>query len=495
MYRLLIVDDEVNIREGLRDFVPWGDFGIEVTGEAADGEQGLAQARALAPDIILTDIIMPGMNGLQMAMTLRADGSDACFLFLSAYDRIDYLKAAFKLSAVDYILKPFTDEELGAALRRAVGILNARAAQAAECRSLSWQKESALGSLCDLFFSDLCAGRLFDNATIEAQLLLLEYPLAPRAPYLCALFYAPYAHARLRGPLETGLAHLCVMHEGVDGVVFSPAANEFCALVTARDTDLLRSQMCALHAGIMDAAHCQVLLGLSDPVEGLGNVSAAYREARLAVGHELFGASSEESAFSRGMVRVLERGLCEALSQVRALVSMGGPTAPTLDDVRDFCLHALLSPLFPQTTLDALVRHMEAIRSMAHAAQLLSYMEAQSGGQDSTDTTVQRACAYIKEHLAQELTVQRIAEQMHFSPGHLSTLFKKELGATVGDTVTRLRMQEAGRQLQRKDARVYQVAQAVGYRDTDYFARLFRNAFGVTPTEFRAGERAAHEES
>jgi two-component system, response regulator YesN len=119
LIKVLIVDDEYFAREGMKKTIPWQNYGCSVCGEAKDGLEGIAMAKKLAPDIIVTDISMPEMNGIAMAKEIRKLLPECKFIIITGYDEFEYARAAIKLNAVDFILKPIDEEEFLDAIKRA----------------------------------------------------------------------------------------------------------------------------------------------------------------------------------------------------------------------------------------------------------------------------------------------------------------------------------------------------------------------------------------
>lgn len=112
MRKVLIVDDETVVRKGIALGVDWASVGCQVVGEAENGEEGLELARRLSPDLIITDIRMPKINGIEMMNALRREGNESRVIVLSAYSDFSYARSALKFGADDYLLKPFRDDEL-----------------------------------------------------------------------------------------------------------------------------------------------------------------------------------------------------------------------------------------------------------------------------------------------------------------------------------------------------------------------------------------------
>ena len=112
MLKVVVVEDEELVRRGIVLAVDWASVDCVVVGEASNGEEGLEVIRRYHPDLVITDIKMPKLDGIEMLRQLRAEGNDAYAIFLTAYSDFDYAQAAVRLGAVDYLLKPFQDGEL-----------------------------------------------------------------------------------------------------------------------------------------------------------------------------------------------------------------------------------------------------------------------------------------------------------------------------------------------------------------------------------------------
>ncbi|MNH99505.1 putative response regulatory protein [compost metagenome] len=129
MYKMMLVDDDYITREGLRDLIDWGSLGIEISGEAEDGAEALLVARDLRPDIVITDVVMPVMGGIQLVQTLKNEQPEVMVIMISAHQDIQYVKASIKLDAIDYILKPFNREELKQVVAKVVAKLEKEKAE------------------------------------------------------------------------------------------------------------------------------------------------------------------------------------------------------------------------------------------------------------------------------------------------------------------------------------------------------------------------------
>ncbi|MFD0693503.1 response regulator [Paenibacillus sp. GCM10027628] len=121
MHKLLLVDDDYITREGLRDLIDWKSLGIKIAGEAEDGAEALRIARTIVPDLVITDVVMPGMDGIKLVEALKIEHPDLMVIMISAHQDIQYVKASIKLDAIDYLLKPFNREEMMQVVGKVIG--------------------------------------------------------------------------------------------------------------------------------------------------------------------------------------------------------------------------------------------------------------------------------------------------------------------------------------------------------------------------------------
>lgn len=164
MYKMLLVDDDYITREGLRDLIDWQAMGVVIAGEAEDGREALELARSLKPDIMISDVVMPGYDGIELIQSLREEQPELMTVMISAHHDIQYVKAAMKLEALDYLLKPFSQEELKQVVGRVTSKLRKR------------REELIKHADVDRYYSD----------SLSAEGLQIVGKLAERVEELCA---------------------------------------------------------------------------------------------------------------------------------------------------------------------------------------------------------------------------------------------------------------------------------------------------------------------
>ena len=169
MYTLLIVDDEWQTRKGLRELVCWQELGIEVVGDVGDGREALTLVQELKPDILLTDVRMPHMDGMELSRQVRGMLPQIAIVFISVYSDADYLRNALRLDAVDYLYKPIHMEELKRTMSSLVERLNQAAQDRAQQEHIRSLLESSRPLLIERFLRGWFSGILDDEQAIRAK--------------------------------------------------------------------------------------------------------------------------------------------------------------------------------------------------------------------------------------------------------------------------------------------------------------------------------------
>ncbi len=295
MLKLLIVEDEKWEREGLMDFLDWGSLGIDLSGAACDGFEGIDKARILRPDIIITDIKMPGMDGLKMGQSIREFMPDVKIIILTGYDDFKLAREAINMNADAYILKPVEEEELLEVVKKA----------ADKCVSDA-KKKDGHRVLKDLLDDDFVTARrelllelLGDEASEDTVKQATSLGILPSAGK-----YSVVAAGALQGGTEypaarcAGKAVLAVDLEGADtelrsglvraGINFVTAVNgdylTLFVLDVQRDipSDVLRHAVETI-SDYYGKKGVQVVMGIGSPVEGAGDLHTTSRQAREAL--------------------------------------------------------------------------------------------------------------------------------------------------------------------------------------------------------------------
>lgn len=526
MYNVLLVEDEYMVRQGLKETIPWDEMGCAIVGEADNGISALELLDTLSPDIILSDIRMPAMDGLQFAETALRHKPNVRIVFLTGFDDFKYAQQAIKLGAADFLLKPTNPDELMNVFHRLTEQLDQERKAKAEAEQLEFK----VGAGQPLIMEKLLYDILLDYAgTYEKELfhefsgkqdeleafrvVLLHMDPAPSpqgdddhrgsSRRLTSRFVqgSPFPLVRigeyrfaivLSGALERGQAD--------DGVMIALRELQFHA------SQRIAVGISGVHGGIdqlktayVEADHAlfrSVLLGGGIVYWG---VEAGSVEASNEVPEVLPGDSINETL---RFVELIKWGVPETIAQeARALHSVmlhrcKGDPLKTREAFFRFML-SLYSALLQDNEAGGAIGEADWLESSLYVSHDEAWLEAyirilnewnRLCGQlaaTATENEFERIKQFIHEHACEHISLQRIAAHYNMSESYFSRLFKREVGTSFMDYLTSLRVERAKEQLANPRLRIYEVSLQVGYEDARYFSQIFRKYTGETPTEFR----------
>jgi two-component system response regulator YesN len=538
--RALIVDDERMTRETLRTMVPWAELGVDEVETARDGLDALEKVGRGMPDLLVCDIRMPRMGGIELAQELRRRNPECGIIFLSGYSDKEYLKAAIRLQAADYIDKPLHLPELGAAVERNVQALRARAgasAEAARARRVLTGLEPVLRAelaeaLCRPGLELASLGEKFE-ARLTAPFLagpvrvaLAELELEPAVPG----GRGPPAEGRLRElvrSLNEGGPFDRLRGSGAgDGAAWAAGPGRV-GLVAAGDEvpdderfEGLLGEVGAAAARALPGARLR--FGLGPAVRSPAGAPAALAAAAAALETRFYEPDrpflrppADAAALPGAPAAALDAGLDEhlqaalragelegaaaALRELEARVQAARPAAPVAGELYRRVLRFVLEEARGWEPAEVRVeqeRLAEAIRAQPTLAGLAALAEATlrrcfapGAGGAAAERRIARIKEYLRAHHADpDLLVETVAAGVGLSESYLCTVFKQACGITVKDHLTRIRIDRAKQLLRDSEDKLQVVALQVGFRDANYFSTVFKREVGITPREYR--ERA-----
>ncbi|PWV88443.1 two-component system response regulator YesN [Paenibacillus cellulosilyticus] len=506
MYKVLIVDDEPSIREGMTTLIEWESFGFEVCGTAANGREALAKADELQPDLMLVDIRMPGINGLELIERIREKGSDCHFLILSGYSDFDYAKKAIGFRVDGYLLKPVDEKELCESLARIRDRLIEEKEQKRQQESeLAWRGEQLIASVVtgtagDSLSEDLwgpISQRLdldwssYRVAVVEVDLseedesgvgllkskwsreLDREQSFAFLAePYIGILLRADEKgeaqwHEALRALLNNEKVPLYIsVGSKVDSFLDVRHSYEQAVegmrqrfvlgmgvIVQADDAGEKRS---AIEPGELDDYADQLFLAMD-----IGNKDSAVRTIE-ALAERMTAARLDEetvkSSFAQ-MASVAFNKLAAANPKTFTSAHSFGP---------------VISDVIRQRSLQSLISHLsQAIEGTVRYST-----------EHSPETIIKQVEDFIRRHSSENLKLETIAELFNYNSSYLGKLFKTHTGEYFNTYLDKVRIEKA-KELLAQGLKVHQAAERVGYASVDYFHTKFKKYEGVSPSAFK----------
>lgn len=494
MKRILVVDDEKHIVDHLVRTVEQdlaGGFAVVAT--AASAREALEKVASVRPDIVVMDVRMPGLSGLDAIREMKRRGVEAAFILSTAYERFDIVRDALELGITGYLLKPVVRDKLAEALAAAAEAVDRRLE--AEAREAGYRdRELREGPLAaEAFFSALMLGRISPSVlgTLKARLSAgWNWVLVGAVVYtgrsaenhraLEAAF--SYKSRALVGPLVGRRAAVALPLEAPDHEV--PAAGSLMALAAAAVPEAWADGLVRLgFAGPrpwedLDSSWAEALSRLS----GAGSAEAV----RTFEVEEDFHAALLKADFD-GVAAALET-LLEVLEPV---VSPG-----VTDRYRVIVLlGSALSRLVGLGRLDAgtagLGMNFDDLRQASDGAEFclaararLPVIAAALARGRRWSSWMAAALEHIRLHYGQALTLESVADQVGLTPKKLSRLFIEETGQGFSDYLIDFRIGKAKTLLSASGASIKQVSADCGYPDPNYFSRLFKKVTGLTPSEF-----------
>lgn len=523
MYSILIVDDEAIELETIEHYVPWDKIGISVAGTARNGKEALAKLAELKPDIILTDVRMPIMDGLEFGRRAKQIDKNIKIIYLSGHNEFQYIKAALNIEATGYLLKPIDMEELLALLEKVKK--KCEEDQLAD-QGGDWVREKLLMRI----LREPNEGKR-KEWTNQWKLSAVDF--AENKPFAAvyATFDPPPAYPGtdpypadsastdrielFRTAARQRLDSFIMVEDDPHAfyVLFQWQDERQHVQSTAAYWELLRA-----HLASDPSAGSQITIGLSAPHLGFQAIWDACAEAKTCNEEKFYEQSGtvlspqdlkptkqtddESEQIAAKLSSAIQSGDTEQISlHVESL--FGVIREERID--RNFAIRAIIRLL---TALEQhfsmllagslkewlLVDHWKEISSMSSAAHMQAYVmhfcnemrkAANERDIDRNQAIAEQIVKLIGERYHLPLTVEEIAKEVYLSPNYIRTIFKEKMGETILDYLTRFRMNKAAELLKDKALKVREVAHSVGYENVSYFCSIFHKHRGSTPNEYR----------
>lgn len=513
MYRVLIVDDEPLIREGLRTIVNWEEHGFVVAGSASDGLEGLQKTEKLAPDLVIVDVRMPGMDGLNLIRAVRERSRPKPhFLILSGHADFEYARRALEMKAEGYLLKPVDEDELTEHLAKMKSILDEESRKE-KAPPAEWSGERIVASLLAGDFGSVpeeaVAGAGLDGDSFEVVLI------------------KPQSREEIDGATTARVKRkLSETYEPAGrGVVFS--MDPYLGIVlknSAGDPGALDAACRAIARACADSG-LEFTAVSGGAVARLDELERSYRNARermksrfaleggkvhvweppASEGHAGGGAAGggkeapDLNAAGEKLLLALDignadtaaeliRGTGEAMLEVgmteqeikagfaQMLTMALGKLAQNRPELKEKvqAYSSAVPDIYAEYRFSGLIGRLTALaREMAEPFR-------GCGG----DKQVQRMIELIRRNYSENLKLESLAEVFNYNSSYLGKLFKQTTGVSFNTYLDQVRIEKA-KELLAAGMKVYQVAERVGYANVDYFHGKFRKYVGVSPSEYR----------
>jgi two-component system, response regulator YesN len=534
MPKILIVDDESIFRKGLRKMITALDKNWEIVGEACDGYDALDKLEEFEPEVLLTDIRMPRMDGIQLQQMAGGRYKDLMTVVVSGYDEFAYAQQSLRQGARDYITKPVEREELGRVLEKLRLEIEQR--QAKPLQSGAWGAQPTIRR----HVTEHLVESLLKGKTDESELKLLsEMGITFGHPYFICMVIKLDKHSvekerYLRS--DASLFQLYIqqfVQEMIDrhaqGLSFVLSDTEVVALLNVPEPhqslarpgslgDMIRRQIRSL-------SNMTVTIGVSTSVEGLQGIPKAYNEAEIALLYRLivggdnlleYAAMTENSHFGSSTRKwsweMLEKSIVEgrqaSISQIiEQLIDELCSSAQSPEIIHQQICKLLLyyyelseelgvtegwlgtkdirRVLFDVCALSSRQELIEQCQAL-----LVRLTECISESREHKDRDpVAAAHRYMEQHFHHPLTLKDVADEVFLNPAYFSNLFKQRTGVTFIEQLTHIRIEEAKKKLALTNEKISVISDETGFTNVRHFNRVFKNLSGLSPKEYRDSTR------
>lgn len=539
MYKVIVVDDESEIREGIIKRIKWQELGFEVVASAENGIEALELVEQHQPDVLISDIRIPFMDGLTLAGRIRDISLGTKVIIISGFDDFDYARRAVQLNVVEYLMKPINASELSDTLAKLRRSIDTERGEQRDMKHLKELFELNLPILREQFIQQLLSGTASEDA-LRRQLDNLKLALQCDEQHPVSVAYVGVCQEsgereREREPEKKGRADKALLpffvKQSVDEMLgknyrissFVRDAGVLLFVSMSPSTDHVRlvrdlNTLCQFVSSVFWQGVCA---GVGSSVRSLSALGQSYQEASTAFLFSSFGGgnqalfigdikaqSSPQLPFTKQDWHTLSLAIAmqtgERLEEeIRRLFLRLAGYPWTKRQVQELGLEFLTgflqlmrsyeleeekifgegSNLIEEVAACQLLTELERwchriCLSLAEAIRVLH--------KSSAKRLANEAKNFVQNHFSDpNLSVESICSVLHVSPAYFSTTFKKQTGQTFVSYLTETRMNEAKRLLETTDEKTYVITAKVGYLEANYFSYAFKKQYGISPTRYR----------
>lgn len=529
LYRIILVDDEEEVRKGIIRKIDWNHLGFDVVGDAENGAEALEQIEQQEPEVVMTDIRMPFMDGLTLTERIRQKYPSMKVLIFSGFDDFEYAQQAIKLNVTEYILKPVNVEELSEILTRVKQNLDEEICQRRDAALLQESYRKSLPILREVFLNDLVRGTA-NASLIEEKLREYNVDILHAQKWITALLHIEAENTDRPAALQKELVPISVRQIAEDHLkeycrftMFNSSAGM--TLIAAIDennsqTGLLDhlGDICKECRRILDVT---VTIAVGHSCQDLSEISRIYQSSVDALGYKTIVGTGQTiyindvEPVSRGKLKFDNTDENDFVTAVKF-----GPQEKITETIQklmarmdDAKVHARQQQLYMLSLFNCVTRLMQQydLTTREIFDTETQYMDIPStiGKPEEFENGLLQVCFRIHESLNRErdnttkkvilearqyieshyqdpsLSVEMICRELHMSPAYFSTMFRKVTGQTYIAYLTEVRLQKAVELLNETDDKTYVIAQKVGYQEQNYFSYVFKKRFGISPTKYR----------
>lgn len=528
MYRLMIVDDEAPIRNGMAKGIPWQEWGYEVCALCENGKEAIEALSNSKPDVILSDIRMPVMDGMELMQFIRKNHPSIRVIILSGYSDFEYLNMSIKNQVTDYLIKPTDIDEFQQLFQRLYiqmeqeGKRKKQVEQSVNRHFLEWIENLIKGNAeqedTERFMTE-APGR---GVYLENCMLLAIEVDERSGDEERSLHQFKRKVVNLCNSISAEIQMICLMLADDSLVVI-------CSLPEEKNIQQqqIRDVASELQKQVREQLSATISVGISNLCTEMDMLPQMYQQALCCAKQNIFQGNESVVAFSQLQncspgnmtyfdVALVQKcilsgdydGICQETDRVWAGFSAGPIMDYQMVDRMALSLLFTISLWGIQYNVhmenilktlgtgysdiylcDTLDKKKQFIRAILCAFQI--EMEKQRKNCRASKSVAYRVREFVeREFSCNAMSLEYVAEHVHKQPAYISKIFKNELGCNFSDYLTNLRMEKAEQMLNNLEYKIYQIAEQCGYADTSNFIKVFRRHTGMSPNEYRSARRS-----
>ncbi|MCJ8014295.1 response regulator [Paenibacillus sp. KQZ6P-2] len=552
MYKLLLVEDEEDVRDGLVEEIDWESCGFQVVDTAENGREAAELIDKHIPDVVVTDIQMPFMDGLQLAGWIREHYRATKIIILTGYDEFEYAQKAIKLQIDEYVLKPFSSQELVEVVLKVKLQMDAERSEKENIHVLMEHYRKSIPVLRELFLSQLVSrsmstdeireksssyGMELEGQSFMASVLRLDYvhnhltepEEGVQMVSSSSLKYSEDRYLQLFAVLNIA-EEICQRLEGFKVFIHL----EDCVLLSAQleqdsgqAAQLTLAVLEEIRINVYKYLKLTITVGAGTVCTQPGEIHQSYQKAMQALDYRLilgndrviwigdvesgqYESLSFDELKEQTLIRCIKVGTPEEMDAVLSQLFSGMQLAQlSVQDCQVYLMEILtcvmkvakefsveLEELFGAGTYPFAeiykYNNLQEVKQWMSGICLKLMNSIAQGRQSGYNQLVENAKEYIRLHYQDcEISINKVCKHLHISTGYFSSIFKKEVKMTFVNYLMQIRMEAAKELLRSSDLKTFEIAERIGFSDPNYFSFCFRKKFGISPKEYRNGAGGA----
>ncbi|PWW07230.1 two-component system response regulator YesN [Paenibacillus cellulosilyticus] len=515
MYTAIIVDDELFVRKGLMELMDWEASGFRIIGEADNGEDALALIKEMNPDLVITDIRMPILDGIGLIQAAANEQLSTSFIIISGYHDFSYAQQAMRHGVMDYVVKPIDEDEMQDALTRLRDKLSMKREQEDRANKHREERQMELLIRGELEETELSQWKsIWPNARSFTYVLFEINDVLPWNDRVMPMNDVVHNGIRtaIRDAAHSTVEPILYSHRQAYGAIIPNV------YLTVHGGSLRRLLECTLHR-LREKFQLTYRLFAGKPVNDLMDLKLSYMTAKEAMQFKLLKAEETIILYAdveglslyyrypddetyRKLTEAVEENNSDHLQQsIGRLFASFQEQAFSPEAIKSAIVQCVLNIMKSIRTMEGDEKELKSLEPIMNwhdytitlhelrrlfeafafeAAALFSKLYCASG-----KGSIQKIKSYVDRNFHQNLSLKSISAQFYMNSAYLGQLFKKSFGVYFNDYLHQLRIAEAKKLLRQKELRIYEIAERVGFNNADYFVTQFEKLERMTPSEYR----------